>query len=138
MIVTRFAPSPTGRLHLGHAFSAVTAHARALAGRGKFLIRIEVNRNLMTNLPPFSFWQALTTAFGFNLTPNVNQFRADLNHVDFNVGPHGFFDKPAAWTGQRPSPGKVQQAISGYQVISHHLVNSFLPVLARATVLAFT
>lgn len=41
MIVSRFAPSPTGRLHLGHAYSAVTAHARARAGRGKFLIRIE-------------------------------------------------------------------------------------------------
>ncbi len=41
MIVTRFAPSPTGRLHLGHAFSAVTGHARARSGRGKFLLRIE-------------------------------------------------------------------------------------------------
>lgn len=41
MIVTRFAPSPTGRLHLGHAYSAVTADARARAGRGKFLLRIE-------------------------------------------------------------------------------------------------
>ena len=41
MIVSRFAPSPTGRLHLGHAFSAVTAHARARAGGGKFLLRIE-------------------------------------------------------------------------------------------------
>ncbi len=41
MIVTRFAPSPTGRLHLGHAYSAVTGHARARAAGGKFLIRIE-------------------------------------------------------------------------------------------------
>ena len=41
MIVTRFAPSPTGRLHLGHAFSAVTACARARGGQGKFLLRIE-------------------------------------------------------------------------------------------------
>lgn len=41
MIVTRFAPSPTGRLHLGHAFSAVTAHSQAGAGRGRFLLRIE-------------------------------------------------------------------------------------------------
>lgn len=39
--VTRFAPSPTGRLHLGHAFSALTAHRAAAARRGRFLLRIE-------------------------------------------------------------------------------------------------
>ena len=41
MIVTRFAPSPTGRLHLGHAFSAVLGHQRARESGGKFLLRIE-------------------------------------------------------------------------------------------------
>jgi glutamyl-Q tRNA(Asp) synthetase len=41
MIVTRFAPSPTGRLHLGHAYSAVIGHERAAAAGGKFLLRIE-------------------------------------------------------------------------------------------------
>ena len=35
--VTRFAPSPTGPLHLGHAFAALTAAARS----DRFLIRIE-------------------------------------------------------------------------------------------------
>lgn len=40
MIVTRFAPSPTGPLHLGHAFSALTA-AQLAQGGGKFLLRIE-------------------------------------------------------------------------------------------------
>lgn len=39
--VTRFAPSPTGRLHLGHAFSALTAHDAARAAGGRFLLRIE-------------------------------------------------------------------------------------------------
>jgi glutamyl-Q tRNA(Asp) synthetase len=39
--VTRFAPSPTGRLHLGHAFSAVQAHALARAAGGRFHLRIE-------------------------------------------------------------------------------------------------
>ena len=38
---TRFAPSPTGRLHLGHAFSALTAEALARAEGGAFLLRIE-------------------------------------------------------------------------------------------------
>jgi glutamyl-Q tRNA(Asp) synthetase len=39
--VSRFAPSPTGRLHLGHAFSAVKAHDFARARGGAFLLRIE-------------------------------------------------------------------------------------------------
>jgi glutamyl-Q tRNA(Asp) synthetase len=40
-IVTRFAPSPTGYLHLGHALSALTAWRRARAADGRFLLRIE-------------------------------------------------------------------------------------------------
>lgn len=39
--VTRFAPSPTGYLHLGHAFSALTAFDAAQAAGGRFLVRIE-------------------------------------------------------------------------------------------------
>ena len=39
--ITRFAPSPTGRLHLGHAYSAITAHDFARAQGGRFLLRIE-------------------------------------------------------------------------------------------------
>lgn len=41
MEVTRFAPSPNGPLHLGHAFSAVTAHDLAIALGGRFVLRIE-------------------------------------------------------------------------------------------------
>jgi glutamyl-Q tRNA(Asp) synthetase len=40
-VVTRFAPSPTGRLHLGHGYSALLAHDFAPARRGRFLLRIE-------------------------------------------------------------------------------------------------
>lgn len=39
--VTRFAPSPTGLLHLGHAFAAFTARRTAKAEGGRFLLRIE-------------------------------------------------------------------------------------------------
>ena len=40
-IVTRFAPSPTGYLHLGHAYSALVAWQAARAAGGRFLLRIE-------------------------------------------------------------------------------------------------
>lgn len=39
--VTRFAPSPTGLLHLGHAFSALTVFRAAREAGGRFLLRIE-------------------------------------------------------------------------------------------------
>ncbi len=39
--VTRFAPSPTGLLHLGHAFSALTAWDAARAAGGTCLLRVE-------------------------------------------------------------------------------------------------
>jgi len=41
MIVTRFAPSPTGRLHVGHAYSALFAARLAGESGGRFLLRIE-------------------------------------------------------------------------------------------------
>lgn len=39
--VTRFAPSPSGRLHLGHAYSALVARHAARQNGGRFLLRIE-------------------------------------------------------------------------------------------------
>lgn len=41
LFITRFAPSPTGYLHLGHAFSALLAFDAARAAGGRFLLRIE-------------------------------------------------------------------------------------------------
>lgn len=41
LFVTRFAPSPTGPLHLGHAYSALMAHDMARAHGGQFLLRFE-------------------------------------------------------------------------------------------------
>ena len=41
MIRTRFAPSPNGLLHLGHAYAAVVAHDLARAQGGEFVLRIE-------------------------------------------------------------------------------------------------
>ena len=40
-VVTRFAPSPTGRLHIGHGWSALQAHDLARESGGTFILRIE-------------------------------------------------------------------------------------------------
>lgn len=40
-VITRFAPSPNGLLHVGHAMSAIIAHDTARAAGGRFLLRIE-------------------------------------------------------------------------------------------------
>lgn len=40
-VITRFAPSPTGRLHIGHAYSALFAYKKAVDAGGKFILRIE-------------------------------------------------------------------------------------------------
>ncbi len=47
------------------------------------------------------------------------------NFIMFNWGAHGFFDKPASWTGTRQSPGKIQLAISDV-VKAHDQVTSAL------------
>lgn len=39
--VSRFAPSPTGYLHLGHAYAALVAHGLARGTSGRFVLRIE-------------------------------------------------------------------------------------------------
>ena len=39
--ITRFAPSPTGRLHIGHACSALFAYDKAIESGGRFILRIE-------------------------------------------------------------------------------------------------
>ena len=41
MYIGRFAPSPTGPLHLGNAFAAWVAHARARNAGGKLILRVE-------------------------------------------------------------------------------------------------
>ena len=52
-------------------------------------------------------------------------FRTITNMV-FNIGPHGFAEKPEDWNSQRQSPGKIQQAISE-QILAHaklrHTIN---------------
>jgi glutamyl-Q tRNA(Asp) synthetase len=51
-MLTRFAPSPTGPLHLGHAYSAILAHDMARAAGGAFLLRME-DTDLERSRPEF-------------------------------------------------------------------------------------
>ena len=50
MTVTRFAPSPTGNLHLGHAYSALYSERVAREEGGKLLLRIEDIDGALTSL----------------------------------------------------------------------------------------
>ncbi|MDE9448958.1 tRNA glutamyl-Q(34) synthetase GluQRS [Aliiroseovarius sp. Z3] len=53
--ITRFAPSPTGPLHLGHAYSAMLCHDMARTAGGQFLLRME-DTDLQRSKPE---WDAL-------------------------------------------------------------------------------
>ncbi|WP_183897611.1 tRNA glutamyl-Q(34) synthetase GluQRS [Rhizobium skierniewicense] len=59
--VFRFAPSPNGRLHLGHALSAILNHDMAHANGGRFLLRIEdIDRTRCTPELEQSIYEDLT------------------------------------------------------------------------------
>lgn len=45
--------------------------------------------------------------------------------VKFNIGTHGFYEKPENWTGKRLSPGKIQQAISEF-IAAHQKLRRIL------------
>ena len=66
--------------------------------------------------------QDLTSTFGWiqpafigevDGTSRTEDYLSNTNlFIEYNLSSHGFFKKPATWTGQRSSPGKIQQAIS--------------------------
>lgn len=43
------------------------------------------------------------------------------DYITFNLGSHGFFEKPEDWTSRRASPGTIQQAISEYILANSRL-----------------
>ena len=55
-VITRFAPSPSGALHLGHAYSAKLNYDFAIENGGEFILRIEDIDDLLNDLE-----QALNT-----------------------------------------------------------------------------
>ena len=66
MYATRFAPSPTGYLHRGHAFSALSAYAAAQAEGGRFVLRV-ANVNHRSVRADFDTLVAASERFGAEL-----------------------------------------------------------------------
>ncbi len=58
------------------------------------------------------------TNFNFIATRSDPGYEASAPVITYTLGPHGYFEKPAQWTSQRSSPGKIQQAISEY-ILAH-------------------
>jgi glutamyl-Q tRNA(Asp) synthetase len=89
MIVTRFAPSPTGYLHLGHAYSALFAQDRARTAGGRFLLRIE-DIDTARSRPEFETaivedlaWLGITwDGVVRRQSEHMNDYRAALEHLD--------------------------------------------------------
>jgi len=86
--VTRFAPSPTGYLHLGHAYSALFT-ARAAGPEGRFLLRIE-DIDLIRCKPEFTdavfedlAWLGLTWETPVrHQSAHLDTYRAALERLD--------------------------------------------------------
>ncbi len=89
MVVTRFAPSPTGFLHLGHVYAALFAEACARKENGRFLLRLE-------DIDPVRCREEFVTALQYDLSwlglswpmpvrrqsQHLNDYQAALNRLD--------------------------------------------------------
>ena len=67
---------------------------------------------------PGNYQTSNGTALDGAFATNSSSTFAVATNVSFNIGSHGFFSKPNAWTGRRASPGKLQQAAS--EIIAAH------------------
>jgi hypothetical protein len=57
--------------------------------------------------------KARVDGIDLGLDPDPWASSHNTNHyVEYTLAPHGFFEKPTAWTGKRASPGRIQQSIS--------------------------
>ncbi len=67
---------------------------------------------------PDTWYTQNYTDLDFIVKNTDGSYTAKTNYVSYELGPHGFYDKPSTWTGSRSSPGKIQQAIS--ELITAH------------------
>lgn len=80
-----------------------------LPPRTNFTYRIDVQQ-----FPSWWSTDTLTNSFDFFTQPSSPDYSNGVHYLEFSLAPHNFYEKPAAWTGRRVSPGRVQQAISEY------------------------
>ena len=130
MVVTRFAPSPNGSLHLGHAYSAIRAHDIAAKRGGRFLLRIEDidgERSLPEKAQEFrrdlawlgleweevpaqstrlaSYEEAAQSLLRRGLLYPCSCTRKEIAALEPRLGPEGVI-YPGTCKGQRLDPGK--------------------------------
>lgn len=74
---------------------------------------------------PEDWTGTLYTNFNFIVKTDDEENYAATNPIEFNLGPHGYSDKPATWTGQRAHPGAIQQAISEF-ILAHRRLKQAL------------
>lgn len=70
------------------------------------------------------FYQLQSDKFEVGGIDRPSPYILNEHFIEYELGPHGFFDKPETWTGKRGSPGQVQQAISDLIAAHHALAQS--------------
>ncbi|APG63565.1 hypothetical protein LPB140_04170 [Sphingorhabdus lutea] len=78
-IVTRFAPSPNGAMHMGHAFAALCAHDFAKLHDGEFMLRIEDIDGNRTRVEHVDSIFAMLNML--NITPDRVQYQSKNIHA---------------------------------------------------------
>ncbi len=88
---------------------------------GSSLTNVQTFKVNTTQLP--SDWQSVLYS-DVSFVTNANS-PSYANYIEFQIGPDGFFDKPANWNSERASPGSIQQAIAAY-ILAHDALDAAL------------
>lgn len=79
---------------------------------------------------PANWREQLYTDLDFYQT-HGEDYTLGEHFIEYELGPHGFFDKPDTWVGTRRSPGKIQQAISE-RIAAHQALSKALAAAETA------
>ena len=110
---TRFAPSPTGFLHLGHAFSALAAFDAAQAAGGEFILRIEdIDHTRCRPAFEAAIYQDLT-AIGLSWPEPV--LRQSRHLCDYQAALERLRDLGVVYADARTRKGQAEAALGAPQ-----------------------